>query len=160
MNRRQASIFLPDRFQIDSLRLRHNPIQARLIPAHVTLCREDEVVDWDAVRSRLESLFPFEIVLEFDVPVRENNFVFLPVRGGSNEFHALRCAILAKDARQHVPHVTIIHPRNGICTDQIFEEITATVSSFQHTFREVMLIEQAGDGNWETIAQVGNSTES
>ena len=53
MKRRQASLFLSDQFQIESLRLRYNPIQARLIPAHVTLCREDEVTDWDLVRARL-----------------------------------------------------------------------------------------------------------
>ena len=160
MNRRQASLFLPDQFRIESLRLRYNPVQARLIPTHVTLCREDEVADWDALRARLESLCPFEIVLRFDEPVRENNFVFLPVVEGSDQFHEFRCAILGNDARRHVPHVTIIHPRNGTCTDQIFADITATVSSFQHTFREVMLIEQEGDGVWKTITRVGNSRES
>jgi hypothetical protein len=56
MKRRQASMFLTDQFQIEALRSRHNPVQARLIPAHVTLCREDEVTDWDAFRTVLESL--------------------------------------------------------------------------------------------------------
>jgi 2'-5' RNA ligase len=158
MNRRQASLFLPDQFQIESLRLRYNPVQARLIPAHVTLCREDEVADWDAVLARLESLCPFEIVLEFGVPVREDNFVYLPVREGYDEFHEFRCAILTKDARKQVPHVTIIHPRNGICTDQVFADIMATVSSFRYTFREVMLIEQEGDGIWKTITRVGQKS--
>ncbi|MDX1930756.1 MAG: hypothetical protein SFV81_29805, partial [Pirellulaceae bacterium] len=137
MNRRQASLFLRDQFQIESLRHRYNPIQARLIPAHVTLCREDEVEDWDAFRTRLEALCPFEIVLGFGAPVRENNFVFLPVLEGVDEFHDFRCAVLTKDARKHVPHVTIVHPRNGICTDQIFAEIATSVSSFKYTFREV-----------------------
>lgn len=160
MNRRQASLFLSDQFQIESLRLRYNPVQARLIPAHVTFCREDEVTDWDALRARLESLGPFEIELGFGAPIRENNFVFLPVVEGSDQFHEFRCAILGDDAREQVPHVTIIHPRNGTCTDQIFADITASVSSFQHTFREVMLIEQEGDGVWRTVTRVGNSSES
>ncbi len=152
MKRRQASLFLDDQFQIESLRLRYNPVQARLIPAHVTLCREDEVADWDAVRARLESLSPFEIQLRFGEPVREDNFVFLPVIEGCDQFHEFRCAILGNDARRHVPHVTIIHPRNGTCTDPIFADISATISSFQYTFRKVMLIEQEGDGVWKTIA--------
>lgn len=155
MNRRQASLFLPDLFQIESLRRRYNPVQARLIPAHVTLCREDEVADWDAVRTRLESLCPFEIALGFGAPIRENNFVFLPVLEGSDRFHEFRCEILTNDSRRHVPHVTIIHPRNGTCTDEVFADITANVASFQCTFREVVLIEQKGDGIWKTIVRVG-----
>ncbi len=151
MKRRQASLFLHDQFQIESLRLRYNPVQARLIPAHVTLCREDEVTDWDEVRTRLESLSPFEIQLQFGEPVREDNFVFLPVIEGCDRFHEFRCAILGDDARRHVPHVTMIHPRNGTCTDQIFADISATVSPFQYTFTEVMLIEQEGDGVWKSI---------
>lgn len=160
MNRRQASLFLPDQFQIEPLRHRYNSVQARLIPAHVTLCREDEVADWDAVKAKLESLCPFEIVLGFGAPIRENNFVFLPILEGCDHFHEFRCAVLGSDARRHVPHVTIIHPRNGTCTDQIFAEITATVAPFQYAFREVVLIEQEGDGVWKTIARVGNSSES
>lgn len=160
MNRRQASLFLADQFQLESLRLRYNPVQARLIPAHVTFCREDEVADWDALRASLESLCPFEIVLRFGEPVREDNFVFLPVIEGHDQFHEFRCAILGNDARRHVPHVTMIHPRNGTCTDQIFTDITDTVSSFQYTFREVVLIEQEGHGVWKTITRVGNSRES
>jgi 2'-5' RNA ligase len=159
MNRRQASLFLPDQFQIESVRFRHNPAQARLIPAHVTLCREDEVADWDAFRARLASLCPFEITLGFGVPVRENDFVYLPVCEGQDSFQEFRCAILAKDARKQTPHVTIIHPRNGSCTDQIFADISATISSFQYTFREVMLIEQEDDGVWSLITRVGNSNE-
>lgn len=159
MKRRQASLFLRDQFQIESLRLRYNPVQARLIPAHVTLCREDEVADWDAVHARLESFCPFEIVLGFGAPVREDNFVYLPVNLGGDQFHEFRCAVLKTHARKHVPHLTIIHPRNGVCSDQLFAEISTTVSSFEYTFPEVMLIEQEDDGVWKTISRVGKTTE-
>jgi hypothetical protein len=155
MKRRQASLYLPDQFNIESFRLRFNRAQALLIPSHVTLCREDEVDDWDALRARLESLSPFELTLGFGAPVRENNFVFLPVTEGLNSFHEFRCAVLTQEARQHVPHVTIIHPRNGTCTDPIFADALATISSFRYTFREVMLIEQEGEGAWNVIARVG-----
>lgn len=159
MNRRQASLYLPDLLHIESLRVRFNPAQALLIPAHVTLCREDEVTDWDAFQARLESLCPFKITLEFGVPVRENNFVFLPVRGGVDEFHQFRTALLKREPRRHIPHVTIIHPRNGTCTDQIFADILEKVQPFQITFREVMLIEQKDDGVWNLVARVGTANE-
>lgn len=156
MKRRQASLFLRDQFNIVALRLRHNPVQARLITAHVTLCREDEVTDWDDLRSRLECLCPFEISLTFGQPVREDNFVYLPVHEGLADYQALRRTILPKVAREHIPHVTLIHPRNGTCTDKIFADISASlISPFQFTFREVMLIEQKDGGVWRVISQIG-----
>lgn len=160
VSRRQASLYLADQYQLESVRLQYNPMQARLIPAHVTLCREDEVTDWDAFRARLESLLPFEITLTFGAPIREDNFVFLPVREGFDDYQAFRRKILPKDARKQTPHLTLIHPRNGTCTDQIFADISATIySPFQYTFREVMLIEQEDGGIWNVIARIGNSNE-
>ncbi len=156
MKRRQASMFLADQFQIEALRHRYNPAQARLIPAHVTLCREDEVTDWDAFRTSLHSLCPFEITLTFGLPVREDNFVYLPVLKGLEDYQKFRRAVLRREAREHSPHLTLIHPRNGICTDQIFADVSAAVfSPFQYTFREVMVIEQENGGVWDVISRVG-----
>ena len=158
MNRRQASLFLPDEFEIEALRLRHNPVQARLIPAHVTLCREDEVTDWGSFRARLESLRPFEITLKFDAPVREHDYVYLPVREGFAEYQDFRRTILQKDARKQTPHVTLIHPGNGTCTDQIIADISANIiTPFQFTFREVRIIEQEDGGVWQVISRIGKS---
>ncbi|MBL8890319.1 MAG: hypothetical protein JNL67_10100 [Planctomycetaceae bacterium] len=154
--RRQASLFLSDQTKIESLRLRYNPVQAQLIPAHVTLCREDEVTDWGALRTKLELLVPFELTLEFGIPVRENDFVYLPVVAGVEAYQELRCKILSKEARLPMPHLTMIHPRNGTCTDEIFTEMRAAIDSpFQFTFREVRLIEQEGAGVWQVISRVG-----
>ena len=157
MRRRQASLYLPDQFQIEPFRFRYNPAQAQLIPSHVTLCREDEVSDWDAFRAKLETLSPFEITLGFGSPLRDNDFFYLPITEGAEDFHDFRCNLLSKDARKQMPHITIIHPRNGKCTDQIFSDISTTILPFQYTFREVMLIEQEGEGRWNTIATVGNA---
>lgn len=156
MKRRQASLYLRDQALIESIRLRYNPVQAALIPAHVTLCREDEVVDWDALRKRLQSLRPFEISFTFDVPVRQDNFVYLPIREGLDSYLQFRRAILSEDARIQTPHVTLIHPRNGFCTDEIFADISATIPlPFQYTFREVMLIEQEDGGSWQVLSSIG-----
>ncbi len=43
--RRQASLFLQEVPLIEELRWKFNPSQAALIPPHVTLIREDEVLD-------------------------------------------------------------------------------------------------------------------
>lgn len=153
--RRQASMYITDSLCIESMRSCFNPAQARLIPAHVTLCREDEVADWDVLRARLESLRPFEITLGFDAPVRNDHFVFLPVREGFESFHEFRRSLLTPEPRIHHPHLTIIHPRNGTCSDEIFAEITRNIPPFRYTFREVMLIEQEGEGVWDLVARVG-----
>jgi len=156
MKRRQASMFLTDQFQIEALRSRYNPVQARLIPAHVTLCREDEVTDWDVFRTSVDSLCPIEITLTFGIPVREDNFVYLPVQKGLGDLQEFRRTVLRKEARDLSPHLTLIHPRNGVCTDQIFADISATIfSPFQYTFREVMVIEQENGGVWHVISRLG-----
>jgi hypothetical protein len=155
--RRQASLYLPDSTQIEFLRQLYNPTQARLIPAHVTLCREDEVTDWNSFQERLESLVPFAIAIEFGPPIRDDNLVFLPVRNGADEFHKLRRLLLMDDCRELTPHVTIIHPRNGICTDEIFADICAQVSPFHVTIREVMLIEQEDGGIWKLVERIGTA---
>lgn len=156
MRRRQASLYLSDQFQIESVRLRYNPIQAGLIPAHVTLCREDEVTDWDAFSTRLESLRPFEITLTFGLPVRDRDFVYLPVLEGSDDYQNFRRKILPQEARNHTPHVTLIHPRNGTCTDPIFADISANITSpLRYTFREVTLIEQEDGGVWNVMSRIG-----
>lgn len=160
MRRRQASLYLPDPFEVETVRLRYNPIQAQLIPSHVTLCREDEVTDWEAFRARLESLRPFEITLTFGAPVREHDFVFLPVLEGLDVYHLFRRRLLQTEVRNQTPHVTLIHPRNGTCTDEVFADISATIiSPFQRTFCEVMLIEQENGGVWSVVSRVGLSSE-
>lgn len=155
MIRRQASLYLREVPHIEALRLRHNPLQARLIPAHVTLCREDEVSDWGVLRGRLESLCPLELVLEFGPPLRDDNFVYLPVLSGLEQFHGLRRDLLDQEPRTQTPHLTLIHPRNGTCTDEVFAEIAASISPFPATFREVKIIEQRDAGVWRVVARVG-----
>lgn len=155
MKRRQASLYLTGQSDIEALRSRYNPMQARLIPPHVTLCREDEVTDWEDLQNRLESMRPFEITITFGIPVREDNFVYLPVVEGLEEFQSFRRAILSKEARIHTPHLTLIHPRNGICSEQIFADISKTITEpFPYTFREVRIIEQEVGGIWSVISRV------
>ncbi len=150
--RRQASLYLYGFPEIVALRREFNPVQAQLIPAHVTLCREDEVDDWEAIALRIVTLRPVAVTLHFGGPVREGNLVLLPTVGSTESFDQLRCDLLSVQStapRKHAPHITLIHPRNGVCTDAIFEEIAARIEPFTATFREISLIEQCDGGVWK-----------
>ena len=150
--RRQASLYLTGVPKIEEIpRLRFNPAQAELIPAHVTLCREDEVLDWTALRHRLSAICPIEVVIEFGTPVRQGNLVYLPAIGQTEQFDNLRRDLLGAEGqklRKHLAHITIIHPRNGSRSDADFQEITESLERFTAKFREVSLIEQQDGGHW------------
>ena len=144
-SRRQATLYLslPDSTVIESLRSRFNRVQFELIRTHVTLCREDEVSDWDKIASRLSDLRIIEVTLNFGLPVRDNNLVYIPATGSTKSYDALRSALLSIGnslPRKHNPHITIIHPRNGICSDSVFDEISRQLKPFTTTFRSVTMI--------------------
>lgn len=149
--RRQATLFLRGRFPIDDIRARFNPEQSRLIAGHVTLCREDEVHDWDSLAAKLRSTPPDPVTLGFGSPVREGNMLFLPSSGSVAEFDDLRAYLLDPPVRKHEPHITLIHPRNGKCTDEVLELATSLVKPFSHTFGEISFIEQAEGKVWKII---------
>ncbi len=146
--RRQASLYLTEVPNVEAMRWRFNSLQAQLIPAHVTLCREDEVDDWDLMRERIRAIKDFELTLNFGEPAREENFVYLPIVDGMDRFHDLRQLLLDGVPRRSMPHLTIIHPRNGTCDVETFQEIRSKITPFQHTFREIQLIQQHAGEAW------------
>lgn len=160
-SRRQASMFLSNEPLIDVMRNRFNPEQAKLIPAHVTLCSEDEVEDWSRLASRIRDLPKIQITLSFGTAVRDGNLVFLPVVSGMEKFDELRIYLLRNETslpRKHLPHVTIVHPRNGNCTDEMYAEILEQIHPFKTTLttlHEIKLIEQCDGGPWRTFDKFG-----
>lgn len=155
--RRQATLYFnqPPTGLIES-RLRYNPVQANLIAPHVTLCREDEVTDWSAFEQRVAARLPIKLHMKFGEPTKNGNSVLLPAITGALEFAALRRDLLFDGASEPRPmnaHVTIIHPRNGVCTEEIFAEIKRLLLPFEATFREVSLIEQHQGGPWKTLSR-------
>lgn len=152
MNRRQATLFLTGVPTIDNIRERFNPAQAKLIATHVTLIREDEVDDWETLADRVRKLSLPEIALQFGDPQLENGLLYLPCVGSTAEFDGLRAALLnSPPARKHSPHITLIHPRNGRCSNESFDEITGLLDSFGHVFGEIAFIEQRNGGAWQTL---------
>ena len=160
-SRRQASMYLSDVPEIEDLRIRFNPVQAQLIPAHVTLVREDEVHDWSVFETRIQEQLPIRLTLGFGCAVRDENLVFLPAVLGVEQFDDLRHRLLSdgiKRPRNQTPHVTIIHPRNGTCTDAAFEEIAQRLQPFTTTLSEISLIEQTNGGPWVRLAHLGTGS--
>lgn len=168
--RRQATLFLHDAFddtslsndevqasqysKVEAVRRRFNPVQFELIRAHVTLCREDEVEDWGAFSKRLAEIGNIELLLEFDAPRREESWVYLPLKSGGDAFDALRKLLLEREGlapRKHVPHLTLVHPRNGNCSDADFELIQRELRGFSCTFTAITQIEQVRGGRWRNL---------
>ena len=161
LKRRQASLYLYNAPLVEDLRQRFNPAQAALIPAHITLCREDEVSDWYGFEDRVRALLPIAVKLKFGAPVRDDNLVYIPVDGSTAPFDRLRRDLLelnGKTPRKQLPHITLIHPRNGFCTDEIFAQMVDSITPFCTTFREISLIEQQDGGVWNCLARFPSHT--
>lgn len=156
--RRQLTLFVnkANAVTIEAIRSRYNPLQQKLIDAHVTLCREDEIENMDAVLDNLEHLQQQPISIFFDEPVRFENGagVLISCADNNEAFHQLRKKILAglfDEPWKHEPHITLLHPRNATCTDAIFETIKKERLPKQLVFSTISLIEQTDGGPWKIL---------
>lgn len=155
--RRQLTLFVEHESDaaIETVRQKFNPKQSRLIKSHVTLCREDEIEDIERVLKNICSLSQSQIIIDFGKPIRFDNGkgVLLPAKS-DDDFKKLRRNILTgvvENPRLQEPHVTLMHPRNSTCTDDIFKEIS--LFNFPETlvFKNIDLIEQTDDLEWKTL---------
>jgi hypothetical protein len=117
-SRVQLSLFLSAESAgpVEAARQVLDPVQFNLIPAHVTLCREDELggITPALLRRRLEVRPATPIVLTFGSPVPfSTHGVLLPCISGEDGFRALRHMILRSDTiKRQRAHITLAHPRN------------------------------------------------
>ncbi|MCP9769975.1 2'-5' RNA ligase family protein [Lacihabitans sp. LS3-19] len=160
MKRRQLTLFVSDKnaSEIEIIRQKYNPLQYELIKSHVTLCREDEILDFEKISLNLKNLYQKPFFINFGLVKRfsENNGVLLPSIGKNKEFHGLRRKILAgitPNPRNHEPHITLMHPRNSECTDVIFHEIEAVKFPSQILFNKISLIEQEEGEKWQVLEE-------
>lgn len=159
--RSQLTLFVEDEYAtsvIEGVRRKFNPEQYALIGCHVTLCREDELEQIEKVMHNLEGLDQNNIVLAFGHPIRfsEGAGVLLPALGNHQHFQRLRASILAgiiANPRKHEPHITLMHPRNSACTDDIFAQIVKNHFPKHITFRKISLIEQELGRKWRTLKE-------
>ncbi len=156
--RRQLTLFVDkkDAQEIENIRKRFNPKQYHLIESHVTLCREDEIENISIVLANLQKLDSSKISIQFGQVTRFDNGkgVFISTTGNNEEFHQLRLKILTGlniTVRRHEPHITLMHPKNSICTDEIFEAIQRICLPISLSLETISLIEQINGGQWQTL---------
>lgn len=162
--RRQITLFVPSPLapRINALRRRFNPVQASLIAAHVTLCRDDELLQWDRQQSHVQQLSSHSVELQFGSPVKEGHGVYLPAVNGADAFHRLRQLVLEDaNCRIQTPHITLVHPRNGTCSDAEFEVISRDCEQLDLliTFSEITFIQQLPDRPWDVIRSISSGNE-
>jgi hypothetical protein len=131
-------------------------VQQQLIASHVTLCREDELAPLDIILTHLQQLRFAPITVQFGAVKRfdDGKGVMLPALGENAAFHQLRAAVLQPintTPRLHEPHLTLMHPRNATCTDDIFEVIQAAQLPQLLTFKSITLIQQCSSGKWQSL---------
>ncbi|MEM6735393.1 MAG: 2'-5' RNA ligase family protein [Bacteroidota bacterium] len=160
--RKQLTIFINDGESepIERIRKKFNIQQFNLIASHITLCREDEIEDLDYVLHKLSNLkfSAFEVSLGTPKRFYEGKGVFIPVIDSSDCLENLRKQILPM-SKIIEPHITIMHPRNSTCTDEIFQEIIETTIPTKIILDRISLIEQEIGKKWnilQTFNRKGN----
>lgn len=158
--RQQLTLFVNtvDAVSIENIRRKYNPIQFELISAHVTLCREDEIIDLDRILSNLYNIKKQPVSIKFGNAVRfdDGKGVLIPALDDNKEFCELRKGILDglfNPPRIFFPHITLMHPRNSICTEPIFRQIQQNLFPEELTFNTISLIEQENAGKWKTLEE-------
>lgn len=154
-HRHQLTLFIEDYQQtIESFRADYNPRQHALIAAHITLCREDELEQLDTVLGNLRKIEwqqPLSVMLGPIERFADGKGLMLPGHGSNEAFHQLRARVLQgiiDEPRNHQPHLTLIHPRNGTCTDAVFAIAGKQNWPTQLKFTNVFLINQHQGDPW------------
>jgi hypothetical protein len=157
MIRRQLSLFVPASSALALERVRYvvDPIQRAMIPAHVTLCREEEIAGLAAeqIKHRLSGCGA--LTLSFAGPEFFcGHGIWLPCIGGQTDFDLLRRRVIAvAQVPDAAAHITLAHPRNpkaeGNSLDAIILALPLTVK-----FKTVALVEQTEVGvPWRVLRE-------
>jgi 2'-5' RNA ligase superfamily len=155
--RKQLSMYLPAAAarEIEAVRRVMDPIQHRLIPAHITLCREDELIDLAAIQHRLDSVLMQPLTLRFGQPqIFSGHGVLLPCVAGEDAFRRLRETVLgSNDIREQMPHITLAHPRNPKAPGNTQQNASRLQHDITITFPTIFLIEQEGSAPWRVLSR-------
>ncbi len=157
--RKQLTLFVDDPSGvIEKVRAKYNPVQYDLIPAHITLCREDELTSLDSIIKKLNSIAlknPIKISLHKVERFAEGKGVFIPATAANHEFRELRKLALGQTElrKEQLPHITLMHPRNSSCTDVIFKEIKKASFPNEVSFSKISLIEQRNGRKWNVLQE-------
>jgi hypothetical protein len=158
--RKQLTLFLEEEESdsIETIRKRFNPTQHQIIRSHITLCREDEIEEMETILYNLEHLKASHFELELSELIRfsEGKGVLIKVIDSKSHFKNLRKLILKNiiaEPREHQSHITLMHPRNSICNDFIFEEIQKIELPKRLSIKRITLIEQEIGKKWNVLKE-------
>jgi hypothetical protein len=158
--RTQLTLFINEKDAqiIEEIRQKFNPKQHELIQSHVTLCREDELENIEQILHNLTHLKHNPITINFGNIIRfsDKKGVLIPAVGNLESFENLRKNILKgiiEKPRIQEPHITLMHPRNATCTDEIFAEIQKYDLPNVLNFTKISLIEQEIGGKWVVLKE-------
>lgn len=145
----------PDASLLESVRRVLDPVQSSLIPAHVTLCREDELalVESDELKFRLANVDAKPITLHFGrAEVFHEHGILLPCLAGEQDFHSLReQALGSRTLRRQAPHITLAHPRNPKSAGNCLANANVLPEVICVTFTSAQLIAQRGAAAWRVL---------
>lgn len=150
--RAQLSLFVPPpaAVKLEAVRRLVDPVQAALIPAHVTLCREAELtgITPSLLQTRLATEGIAPITLHFGAAMRsEAHGILLRCVAGADAFTALRRVVLGSEgARVETPHLTLAHPRNPRAPGNDLAATRVIPAPLEISFCEVQWIEQDTPG--------------
>jgi peptidoglycan/xylan/chitin deacetylase (PgdA/CDA1 family) len=160
LRRIQLTLFIDEDYsaEIETIRKKFNPLQYVLIPSHVTLCRENDLEQIERVIQNLERHSYARVSIEFGNPIRfsEGKGILIPANGNNEQFYNLRTRVLENiiiNPRNHDPHITLMHPRNSTCTDDIFNQVERMSLPKKIEFTKVSLIEQEGQLKWNILRE-------
>ena len=157
--RRQVSLFVPHgaRAVLDDVRARADPVQHGLIPAHVTLVRDEDVADWGVVRGRLAGLADLDLRLVVTgLELEHWGGAYLRLDDPDGAFAACRANLLGDQPgrdRIQTPHVTLMHPRNRATFGMDPAELRGVVFPEELRFGRATFIEQFGGGPWRIVEE-------
>lgn len=154
--RDQLTLFLPPPHgeRVEAVRRVVDPVQHRLIPAHVTLCREDELTGLEVTTLAARLTAAPRLTLTFGPAERfDGHGILLPCLAGADAYHWLRCHALGRtDARRATAHITLAHPRNPEAPGNDLAAADGLGAGFVVTFGEAQLIRQEDGGPWVVLA--------
>ena len=157
--RTQLTLFIEQSNEtIEKIRAEYNLKQYNLISAHITLCREDEIAEMEEVIERIKLInLKKPIRIEFKKVERFSlgKGVLIPAIDKNIAFRELRKSVLGqkKLTKERCPHITLMHPRNSECTNEIFKKIESQDLPTELLFKKISLIEQINGGKWNVIKE-------
>jgi 2'-5' RNA ligase len=153
--RKQLSLYVPANAakEIEAVRKIVDPIQSNLIPAHITLCREDELHELSTIKARLAHIPVKPITLRFGKPeIFSAHGLLLNCIDGEGDFRLLREYLLAsKNIKNQRPHITLAHPRNPKANGNLLGNTSRLPEMIEITFSTIYLIEQTRNEPWRVL---------